>query len=293
MSSRCLLAESLFSRGTATRRASRIARIAGALTVAAALSTPSAASAAATVFTWGNVGADSGASGNWSPAGPPTGGTAVAQFTSPAYAFQPSLLSVSQSLAGIWDNGAGSLTIGSNSPFALTLSGTTVNGHLTTGLEVDSGAGSLTISAPVSIGAAKTWLNNSTNPVTISGNLTNTIGANVLTASGAGTFIFSGSASQLAVTSGPTGHFYANVTSTGTMSMTGGNLTTQNGTTFTISSGSFTAAADRQLCLKALQTLPKDKLLGVIVNGVDGWLLDRDRKRYGAYYYRPRMTDHV
>ena len=244
MSSARLSVEYLISRATVARRTIRIVHIVGALAVAAALSTTSAASAAATVFTWGNVGSDWGAAGDWSPAGPPTGGTAIAQFTSAAYGFQPMLLSTSQSLAGIWDNGTGALTIGANSPNVLTLSGTTVNGHLTTGLELDSGAGSLTISAPVNISAAQTWLNNSTtNPVTISGNLTNTVGGNTLTTSGAGAFIFSGSASQLAVTSGPTGHFFSNVTSTGTMSMTGGNLTTQNGTTFTISSGSFTAAA--------------------------------------------------
>jgi protein-tyrosine kinase len=41
---------------------------------------------------------------------------------------------------------------------------------------------------------------------------------------------------------------------------------------------------DRQRARKALQEMTKDKLLGVVVNDVDGWLLDRDRNRYGAYY---------
>ena len=42
---------------------------------------------------------------------------------------------------------------------------------------------------------------------------------------------------------------------------------------------------DRKMSFKTLQAIPKDKLLGMVVNCVQGWLLDRDRNRYGAYYY--------
>ena len=42
---------------------------------------------------------------------------------------------------------------------------------------------------------------------------------------------------------------------------------------------------DRKQCMKTLQAIPKDKMIGVIVNCVKGWLLDRDKRRYGAYYY--------
>jgi protein-tyrosine kinase len=42
---------------------------------------------------------------------------------------------------------------------------------------------------------------------------------------------------------------------------------------------------DRKMGLKTLQSIPKEKLLGLVVNCVEGWLLDRDRNRYGAYYY--------
>jgi len=41
---------------------------------------------------------------------------------------------------------------------------------------------------------------------------------------------------------------------------------------------------DRQLCFKALSLIPKDKLLGVVLNCVDNWFLNREG-RYGAYYH--------
>jgi receptor protein-tyrosine kinase len=42
---------------------------------------------------------------------------------------------------------------------------------------------------------------------------------------------------------------------------------------------------NRQRCLTAIKTAPKEKLLGVIVNCVEGRLLDKERQ-YGDYYYR-------
>ena len=97
----------------------------------------------------------------------PAAARPLRQFASPSYSFQPTLVSASQTAGGIWDTGAGAVTIGASSNFALTLSGTTVNGHTTTGVEVDAGAGALTINCPVTLSATQLWINNSTNPLTV------------------------------------------------------------------------------------------------------------------------------
>jgi fibronectin-binding autotransporter adhesin len=52
------------------------------------------------------------------------------------------------------------------------------------GFTINSGTGTVGISAPVTLGAAQTWTNNSTNTFTVSGGLTE--GANLLTFAGAG-----------------------------------------------------------------------------------------------------------
>ena len=179
--------------------------------VVAMLGTP--ASAAVSVFTWGNVASDWGAAANWSPAGPPTGVSAVALFTSASYSFQPTLASASQSLGGIWDNGAGAVTISANSNFALTLAGTTINGHADTGLELDSGAGSLTIDCPVTMSAVQVWNNYSANPLTINSTV-NWGGANnaMLNTSGSGALVLAGSLGNI----GTGNNYLGGVTITGT-----------------------------------------------------------------------------
>ena len=210
-----LSVENLHSGGLIERRASRIVRVVAALTVAAVLSSASAASAAATVFTWGNVGSDWGAGGNWTPVGPPTGGTAVAQFTSASYSFQPTLVSASQTVGGIWDTGAGAVTIGASSNFALTLTGTTVNGHTTTGVEVDAGAGALTINCPVTLSATQVWINNSANPLTV-GNTVNCGSQGItLNMTGSGSLVLAGSIGNMSNT---LNNIFANVTISGTVS---------------------------------------------------------------------------
>ena len=185
------------------------------LAVAALCCIPSGASAA-TVFTWANVASDWGAAGDWSPAGPPTGGTAVAQFTNSSYSFQPALVSASQSLGGIWDTGAGNVTIAASSNFALTLSGTTINGHGATGLELDAGAGSLTINSPVTMGAQQVWNNYSANPITVNGTVNWGAFSNaMLNASGSGALVIAGSLGNI----GTGNNYLGGVTVTGTVAL--------------------------------------------------------------------------
>jgi Mrp family chromosome partitioning ATPase len=51
--------------------------------------------------------------------------------------------------------------------------------------------------------------------------------------------------------------------------------------------------SERKLCLKALLTVPKDKLLGVVLNCVDDWFLWRTNNY--SYYSQPnsRPTIHA
>ena len=43
----------------------------------------------------------------------------------------------------------------------------------------------------------------------------------------------------------------------------------------------------RKSCLQALAAIPKDKLVGVLLNCVPNWFLTRPHNYYGAYYYQP------
>ena len=72
----------------------------------------------------------------------------------------------------------------------LTINGTTINGNANTGIGMDASAGSLTITAGVSVGSPQTWYNNSANLLTLGGNVDN--GGNRLTVGGSGTSQFSG-----------------------------------------------------------------------------------------------------
>ncbi len=168
--------------------------------------------------------------------GPPTGFSAVAQFTSASYTFQPQLVSASQSLGGIWDNGAGNVNITANSNYALSLAGTTTSaGHTDTGVELDYGAGSLTINCPVTMTAAQVWYNNSSNPVTINGTL-NWGGFNsTMNISSSGVVVLAGSVGNIG-----TGNTYlGNVTITGTVAA---GQTQFIGDANTLSSGTTTVA---------------------------------------------------
>ncbi len=102
-----------------------------------------------------------------------------------------------------WTNsGAATLTLGDGVTAGtnlLTFAGsgaTTISGTAayatSAGFTVASGAGHVTISAPVTVGAAQTWTNNSSNAMTISGGIT--AGANLLTFAGSGATTISGTA---------------------------------------------------------------------------------------------------
>ncbi len=193
----------------------------------------------AAVFTWGNAGSDWGVASNWSPSGPPTVGS-IAQFTSASYSFQPMLLSASESAGAVWDNGAGAVTISGNSPFVLALTGTSVNGNATTGVELDSGAGALTIGVPITIGSSQQWINNSANPITMNGLLNANSKNLTLNTVGSGSLVLAGSVGNMLTGN----NSFGNVTITGTVSVPAtlflgfsGSTTAGTATTTTIGAG--------------------------------------------------------
>ena len=109
-------------------------------------------------ITWNSIapGPDWNMASNWGGTIP--GSTDIGLFSAASYNSQPSLSSTA-ALGGIWDTGGGAVTIGGTS--ALTLFGTTINGNTGTGIEIDAGAGPLTINAPLVLQNNQQWLNNS------------------------------------------------------------------------------------------------------------------------------------
>ena len=98
---------------------------------------------------------------------------------------------ITAAIGGIWDTGSGALTIGGTS--ALTLFGTTINGNTGTGIEVDAGAGPLTINAPLVLQNNQQWINNSASALTVNGDISGTgsltvLGSGTLTLTGSNTF---------------------------------------------------------------------------------------------------------
>ncbi len=143
---------------------------------------PSAWSA---TLTW-----DSTATGtNWSAAsnwgGTLPGVADVGVFAAGSYTAQPSLTSTA-AIGGIWDMGTGAITI---SGTTLSIAAATINSNLGTGIELDSGAGPLSINAPLVLTSAQTWINNSVSPITVNGNMA----AGSLTETGSGLVVLSGS----------------------------------------------------------------------------------------------------
>ncbi len=118
---------------------------------------------------------------------PGSGDTAL--FNAASYNNQPSL-STPASVGGIWGTGGGTVTIDGN---ALALYGTTINSNAGTGIELDSGGGSLTINAPLVLQNDQQWINNSGNPLTVNsdisgpGGLTK-LGTGMLTLTGMNAF---------------------------------------------------------------------------------------------------------
>jgi fibronectin-binding autotransporter adhesin len=197
-------------------------------------------SASAAVFTWNNTGTNWMSTANWTAStgnGMPGLGD-VALFNNASYTNQPSFSTSSGTVGGIWDTGTGAVNIGTVLPNALTLTATTINGHSSYGMELDSGSGSLTIAAPLTLGAAQTWLDNSTNPVTISGNVTSNTTGELTIASGSGTFNFGGNVTFATPSTSNAVEVIGNVTTSGTVSDTVGNFLIAPGGTVTVS-GSF------------------------------------------------------
>jgi fibronectin-binding autotransporter adhesin len=146
-------------------RRARFSRVFAVLTSVAALS-PSFASAA--TYTWSGGGSTSWSNSlNWSFAVPGSADVALFNAATP-YKNQPGVSS-SASVGGVWDTGSTTLTVSGASN--LTLNGTTIGANSGMGVEVDAGAGAMTVSASVTLGASQQWLNNSSNPFTDSSGL--------------------------------------------------------------------------------------------------------------------------
>jgi autotransporter-associated beta strand protein len=116
---------------------------------------------------------------NWG--GPLPGGADTVKFSAASYPRQPSLSSTA-SIGGFWGSGAGAITIGGTS--VLTLDGTTINGNPGAGIEMDAGAGPLTINLPLVLQNNQQWINNSASPLTVNGAVS---GGGSLTKLGSGT----------------------------------------------------------------------------------------------------------
>jgi len=125
---------------------------------------------------------------NWSGNAPAAGDNAKFNGT---FSNQP-VLTANATIGGIWVTGA----IGQNVTLSatsgtLTLQGNTINGTVNLGLLIDnSNAFALTISAPLQIGNAQTWINNSGNLFTVSGALN--LNSKALTIDGTGDTLISG-----------------------------------------------------------------------------------------------------
>ncbi len=174
----------------------------------------------ANTYSWNSLatGATWNVASNWSTGGPPIS-TNVAEFNSSSYALQPSLTAAS-SVGGLWDAGIGTVSISGS---ALTLNGGVLSGG-STSIEMDSGAGAMTISASLALGNAQTWLNNSAGSLTVSGNLATN--GNTLTTAGNGVMVVSGTVSGtggLTVNSGMLALTGSTLFS-GSTSITGGTL---------------------------------------------------------------------
>ncbi len=137
-------------------------------------------------YTWigSPTGIDWNDPANWGGTLP--GSADIGLFPAGSYISQPSIISPA-SVGGIWDTGAGSVSIGGTN--ALTLFGTTINDNPNTGIELDAGAGPLTINAPLILQNNQQWVNNSASLLTVNGPVS---GAGSLTLLGSGMLTLTG-----------------------------------------------------------------------------------------------------
>lgn len=176
--------------------------------------------------TWtGATSTNWGTNGNWTGGQPSPGDNAVFNST---FSNQPNLAS-NQTAGGIWMTGS----IGQNvtiSGSTLTLQGNTINGTAGLGILVDNAnAFTLTITAPVKVGNAQTWRNNSANVLTIGAGGVDT-NSNTLTIDGSGNTTISGVVSGAgAITKAGSGNLVLSSsanTYSGTTTVNGGDLST-------------------------------------------------------------------
>ena len=240
--------------------------------------------------TWtGATSADWNTNGNWTGGTPSSGDNALFNGT---FTNQPTLNN-NKSAGGIWMTGSigQNVTISDSGGNTLTLNGNTINGTAGLGILVDNAnAFALTINAPIKIGGAQTWRNNSGNLLTIGGavNLNNkafTIDGTGNTTisgvmSGAGAFTKSGSGNVILSSN-------AN-TYTGTTTVNGGNLSIG---TFTIGlSGAATIAAGATLTSTGVLNLTPDTTAAqTFISGAGTLLLRNPSSSAGApdIYYDP------
>jgi fibronectin-binding autotransporter adhesin len=188
--------------------------------LAAILASSLAATASfANTYSWNSLATSTtwNVTSNWSAGGPPSN-TDVAEFNSSSYALQPSLTAAAI-VGGLWDTGSGTVGIGGS---ALTLNGATI-ANPSTGIEMDSGAGAMTISASLALGGAQQWLNNSSSLLQVGAVATS---GNTLTVAGSGNYKFTGALSGAGglTVSGGSASFTVATTLTGSTNVTGGTL---------------------------------------------------------------------
>jgi len=134
---------------------------------------------------WSNTATSSdwNTASNWGGTVP--GSADIGLFSAASYTSQPSLTTTAN-IGGIWDTGSGAVTISGAS--ALTLFGTTIESN--TGIEVDAGAGPLTVNVPLVLQNYQQWMNNSASGLMVNGAIS---GAGGLTLLGSGTLTLGGS----------------------------------------------------------------------------------------------------
>jgi autotransporter-associated beta strand protein len=184
-----------------------------------------ASAAHADVYSWSSAGAIWSDASNWGGTAP--GSADVGQFDLDSYPDQPTVTAGTQ-VGGIWVTGSGGVTITGS---ALTIESATINGNSATGIEMDPGAGALTISSSLALGAAQTWLNNSGSLLTAGSIAT---AGNTLTIAGSSNFALSNISgagggltmlgSGLLQLSGSNTYTGATITNGGTLQLTGGQL---------------------------------------------------------------------
>ena len=193
-------------------------RFASVLSAVAAVLLLLSAPALATDRHWtGTANTTWGTSTNWDTGVPGSSDNAVFNST---FSNQPSLAATA-TVGGLWITGS----VGQNitiSGSTLTLNGNTINGTSGLGILVDnSNAFTLTISAPITLGGAQTWRNNSGNTLTIGAGGVNTSGQ-ALTIDGSGNTTIAGVISN----NGP-----ITKAGSGTLTLSGTSANTDSGAT--------------------------------------------------------------